>query len=214
MVFYSGNKFVIHDMNPQPPFEVPSETQIYPFPRLAASIFLTEIVPEHCLRELRSIEFVFPPYHHECWPQEGQAALEDWGRTIEWLSKRLTLPALTIRLCTAEPFDGAEPEYRTSITKGQGEEVLAAYARILFPLVQLGSEGLARFYARLTWLWKHAVEAHNGYRTYGWEWGEAKDRVLREDAERLVMGDRYDSLLDGDGEPPDSLWVRKWTRDC
>lgn len=214
VVFYSGNRFVMHDITSHPPFQVPLETRPYPFPRLAASIFLTEIVPERCLRELRSIEFVFPPYHAECWPREGQAALEDWARTIGWLSKRLTLPALTIRLCTAEPLDGYEPDYCTSMTKAHGEEVLAAYARIVAPLAQLGSDGLARFYARLTWPWNRTEEMFEACRTYGWEWVEAKDKIPKAHAEKLVMGDRYISLLDGDGEPPDSLWVRKWTRDC
>lgn len=210
VIFYSKNRFVIHDFISIPSFKVPEETQLYPFPRLAASIFLTEVVPEHCLRELRFIEFVFPPYHHDCWPQEGQAALEDWGRTIEWLSKRLTLPALTIRLCTAEVLDGDDREYRSFMTRGQGEEMLAAYARVLAPLVRLGSDGLARFYARLSWPWKTTEEnIQIGTR----EWAQAKDRVLKDHAEQLVMGDRYNSLLDGDCEPPDSLWVRRWTRD-
>lgn len=214
MIFYSCNRFVIHDMDAQPAYEVPSDTTAYPFPRLAASIFLTEIVPERCLRYLRSIEFVFPPYHHECWPQKGQSALEDWARTIGWLSKRLTLPALTIRLCTAEPFDGYEPEDRHSMTKEQGEKVLAAYTRILAPLVQLGSDGLARFYAHFTWPRKHEVSPHDGLRIHDWSRCESKERAMKERAERLVMGDRYHQLLDGDGEPPDSLWVRMWTRDC
>ncbi|KAL1851345.1 hypothetical protein Daus18300_012591 [Diaporthe australafricana] len=92
------------------------------------------------------------------------------------------------------------------MTKEQGEEILAAYARIHAPLVQLGSDGLARFYARLTWPWSHTYESHETCLTSGWEWVEAEDKVLKDQAERLVMGDRYDSLLDGDGEPPDSLW--------
>lgn len=123
------------------------------------------------------------------------------------------MPALTIRLCTAEPIlDGPECEYFENMTKGQGEEILAAYARILAPLVQLGSDGLAGFYARLTWPWKHTEEMHEASRTYGWEWVEAKDRIPKAHAEKLAMGDRYDSLLEGDGEPPDSRWVRRWTR--
>lgn len=215
IIFFSGNRFVIHDFNSIPSFKIPEETQLYPFPRFAASIFLTEVVPEHCLRELRSIEIVFPPYHHDCWPQEGQAALEDWGRTIEWLSKRLTLPALTIRLCTAEPLDGGNgTEYHRLMTRGQGEEILAAYERVLAPLVRLGSDGLARFYARLFWPLRCTEETREPWDAYGWEWIEAKDRMLKEQAEQLVMGDRYQSLLDGDREPPDSLWVRRYTRDC
>jgi hypothetical protein len=215
IIFYTGNRFVIHDMDSHPACEVPAEVQLYPFPRLAASIFLTEVVPEHCLRELRFIELVFPPYPPEVWPQEGQAALEDWARTIEWLSNRLTLPALTIRLCTVEPtLDGPELELFTKMTRGQGEEILAAYERILAPLVHLGSHGLARFYARLDWPWKYTDEMGEACMTYGWEWVAAKDRIPKAHAEKLIMGDRYDSLLEGEGEPPDSLWVRRWARDC
>lgn len=213
IIFYSGNRFVIHDMDAQPAYAVPSDATVYPFSRLAASIFLTKIVPEHCLKELRSIEFVFPPYHHECWPKKGQAAHEDWVRTIEWLRKRLTLSAVTIRVCMADPFDGDEPAYRLSMTKEQGEEVLSAYTRILAPLVHLGSDGLARFYAQFTWPQKHARDAHGDRRIFEEERCEAKERVIKERAERLIMGDRYHQLFDGDGEPPDSLWVRMWTRD-
>lgn len=215
VIFCSKNRFVIHDFHSIPSFKIPVETQLYPFPRLAASIFLTEVVPEHCLRELRSIEFVFPPYHHDCWPQEGQEALDDWGRTIEWLSKRLTLPALTIRLCTAQPFDGGDDaKYHRLMTREQGEEILAAHERILAPLVRLGSDGLARFYAHLFWPWFYTEETYERLYTYDWEFLKAKDRMLKEQAEQLVMGDRYQSLLDGDCEPPDSLWVRRFTRDC
>lgn len=214
IVFYSGNKFVIHDFNFDPPWELPFETQFYPSPPLAASIFLSEIVPEYCLSELRSVEFVFPPYHHEDWPQEGQAALEDWARTVEWASKRLSLPALTIRLAMSYPCEWDIPKHRRFMTREQGEEILAAYMRILAPLVPLGSDGLARFYACLIWPWKYTDETMDTCVIKGWEWVEAHEKVMKDRAERLVMGDRYHSLFDGDGEPPDSLWVRTFQRDA
>ncbi|KAK2611426.1 hypothetical protein N8I77_004765 [Diaporthe amygdali] len=87
------------------------------------------------------------------------------------------------------------------MTKGQGEEILAAYTRILAPLVPLGSDGLARFYACLMWPWKYTDETMDTCVIKGWEWVEAHERVMKDHAERLVMGDRYHSLFDGDGWP-------------
>lgn len=210
VVFYSGNRFVVHDDNHQRPYWAP--LGVYSSPRLAASVFFTEVVPERCLRELRFVELNFPPYSPESWPSE--TALNDWSHTMSWASKRLNLPGLTIRLIMVG-LDGWEvPESRLDMTKEQGDRIIATYARIMEPMACLGSDGLAKFYCSLTWPWAYTEDSEASTMEHGWGWVVAKEMVLEERYGRIVMGDRYDSLHSGTAKPIDSSWVRKYIRDC
>lgn len=99
--------------------------------RLAASVFLREKIPPRMLRELRELEFVFPPYRHTGWPGEGHPALIDWSETLYWAIDRMNLSGLTLRLVMADMLDlGGPPPGRGEIVSEQVEEVLSAYRRI------------------------------------------------------------------------------------
>lgn len=227
VVFYSGNRFVVHDYNHRRPYTAP--IGVYPSPRMAASMFFTDVVPERCLKELRFVELVFPPYGHEGWPNE--AALTDWSQTMSLASKRLNLPGLTIRLITAGLGGWDIPDDLAFMTEEQGNHILASYARIVAPIACLGSGGLAKFYSYFAWPWAYTRESQAMIIQYGygWDWVTAKSMVLGEHYGRLVMGDRYDSLqcsnvfarldwcdsmyCDTD-EPSNSSWMRKYIRDC
>lgn len=204
VVFYSGNRFVIHDYDHGRPFKAPRG--LYPSPRLAASIFFTDVVPEHCLRELRFVELVFPPYSHEGWPNE--AALNDWSHTMSLIRNKLNLPGLTLRLIMTGLYGYQAPENRLTVTEEQGNRIIAGYSSIMAPMACLGSDGLAKFHCRLMWPWACTLESEAMSLTHGHKWVTAQEMVLEDHHARLVMGDRYDSLQCGSGEPTDSSWVR------
>lgn len=207
VVFYSGNRFVVHDHDHRHPYAAPLE--VYSFPRLAASMFFTDVVPERCLRELRFVELDFPPYSHENWPDEE--ALNDWSHTMSWASERLNLPGLTIRLIMVGLDWWELEEDRSNMTKEQGDRIIDTYARIVEPIACLGSDGLAKFYCSLAWPWAYTEDSDASAMDHGREWVAAKERILEERYGRIVMGDRYDLLHSDGGKPTDSSWVRKYT---
>lgn len=216
-VFFSRNRFVIHDFDCKDPLHAPAGR--YTFLRLAASEFLNDAVPSDCLSQLRSLEFVFPPYDHDNWPQEGDVNLNKWRETLNRVKGSLNLPALTVRLVMANPSDWVIPASRRDVSQEEGEDILAGYNRILEPLVQLGGEGgLAEFHADFDWPWSRTNETLDAVLEHMWEWVEAKQRVLNEGAERLVLGDeRYARQIrfgSRTGGSVDSVWVRKFTRDA
>jgi hypothetical protein len=78
-VFFSGNRFIVHDSLALMPWDLPDvqyepldsaagTTRYYPYERLLASEFLRDIIPAHCLADLRFLELVFPPYVPHGWP--------------------------------------------------------------------------------------------------------------------------------------------------
>lgn len=233
VVFYSGNRFVVHDYRDDIPYETPeftalpprvvgedrSATAKYHSDRLAASVFLREVVPSEMLREIRDLELVFPPYGHTGWPEEGHLALADWAETLRWVRDKMNLRGLMLRLVmTDSPNGSVAPPGRASITAAQVEEMLSAYPRIISPLAALaqykaidenGGNGneLRKFYARiaLPWIWN--FPADEMIKEYGWPWFEnylgEKRRLLWEEAEGLVMGPGYQ-------EPCDESTGRQW----
>lgn len=200
--FFSGNRFVVHDYHSDPPFRHKALTSTadgeYISSRLGASIFFREVVPVNCLRYLRFLELVFPPYLGDVWPSEEHPALQDWATTVEWAQDKLNQPALTVRLIMADPGEH-ESSSRMSVSAGQREKALAGFKRILSRLSILGE--LGEFYAHIS----RPCVMHN-------EWLGRADTVkrqgmaLREEAERLVMGDRYNDLYDRRAEPLQSIW--------
>lgn len=210
VVFYSDNRFVVHDYNHQCSFTAP--LGVYSSPRLAASTFFTDVVPEYCLKELHFVELVFPSYSHEGWP--NVEALSDWSLAMSLASKRLNLPGLTLRLIMKGLDGWGVPEDRRNMTKEQGDCIIATYGHIVKPIACLGSDGLGKFYCSLTRSWAYTEESEAIMLEDGWAWIVAKERVLEEHYGQLVMGDRYSSLHSGSGEPTDSKWVRKYIRDC
>lgn len=202
-IFFSRNRFVIHDLHADPPYQfqkTPSEPDEpgYPFSTFAASIFLRDIVPTYCLGYLRFLELVLPPYMPENWPQEGDTALEDLTATLDWARDRLNVSRLTIRLVMAD-VNGYETWPRDFLIKGEGEAIIAGYMCIVSSLARLGP--MDKFYAQLVspWRWDKRTGRNEAL-------AAEKEKELKERAEKLLMGDRYESLPSGAAEPPPSIW--------
>lgn len=210
VVFFSGNRFVVHDYSSLRPWLLPSlhPEGGYPMARFAISVFLRDIVPARCWSRLRFVEMVFPAYPHGSWPQNGDPALEDWTACVGWLKDKIDLPALTLRLYMGG-MNVVDPESdRLALTKEDGQEILKAYARILRPLSELGGVGLASFYAHFEWPWKYASSQVPWRRVEGDTFRRVmtKETVLKQGAEQWVMGDRHDTLYVNGKEPPESMW--------
>lgn len=216
-VFFTGNRFVVHDYKSKTPYHTPG-MPLYPSDRLAISEFLREVIPANCLELLRSLEITFPPYSQQQWPQEGCPALCDWAETVRFIKEKMNLEGLTIRLTM---FDAPVREYsgaRRYMTVSDAREVLQAHARILRPMSGLGDEGLKRFYAHIAlpeqWTpWfrdKDSTVEHFAIRI------NKEERQLKERAEQLVMGFRYAKQPEDacywniSLEPFDSAWRRNF----
>ncbi|KAH6855372.1 hypothetical protein B0I37DRAFT_54943 [Chaetomium sp. MPI-CAGE-AT-0009] len=187
----------------------------YPAHRFAVSQFLREVVPADCLGYLRFLELVFPPYNHECWPHDGHPALQDWIDTLDWVRDKINTPGITLRLTMAgsRMWSPRYPDDREELTQVQGDAVLAGYDRILKPLARLGKHGLTRFYADFAWPWKwtnwvnERLLATNEYGADRyWLELEAKEKLLNERAERLILGDQHDRLRSNEDKPEENPW--------
>jgi hypothetical protein len=220
-VFFSNNRFIVHDYKPLPPWVLPLleqdegdrdgggpvPTYPYPYERFAVSDFLREVVPTPALAHLRFLELVFPPYRAVSWPTTQHHVMQDWRATVDWLRDKLSLPALTLRLIVADvPSDGPAPYYRPILAE-EGKAVMAAFMNLLQPLKRLAADrGLARFYGHFPYPWKCTEESRiRSLNDRYWIWDE--ELSLKRRVERYVMGDRYDSLYaDGKQEPEHSDW--------
>ncbi len=153
-IFYSENRFIVID-GPSTYPVVPRPPGDYPHKSFAASQFLQQVVPPHCLGHLRFLEVVFAPFVLLNGPLGGHPALVDWFETLNWAKGTLNLPALSLRLIVAR--DSGNHEYM-EMTRAQGKDVLAVYNSIVHSLRCLGptsessDDGLARFYAELACL--------------------------------------------------------------
>ncbi|KUI59734.1 hypothetical protein VP1G_06962 [Cytospora mali] len=85
--------------------------------------------------------------------------------------------------------------------------VISGYMRLLGPLVGLGD--LRRFYAQLVspWQWNEGGQGSTEAVT-------ALERILKERAERMLMGERYMRVKSGSEEPADSVWHHQYERDA
>ena len=216
-VFFSGNRFTIHDYTAFPPWELPlsgrhqeegpGPTDPYPYERLAISEFLRDVVPARSLADLRFLELAFPLYRPHSWPGTLHPAMRDWQVAVDWLQDKLNPQGLTIRLVVAEP-NGAPTWYYRTITVNEGQMIISAYIDLLLSLKQLAKCGLSRFYARLAYPMEQTEEVKS--------YSSDLDRValvwqgkddLKTDSEQLVMGPRYESLYaSGEEEPSLSDW--------
>ncbi|KAH8759341.1 hypothetical protein F5883DRAFT_681809, partial [Diaporthe sp. PMI_573] len=249
VVFFSGNRFVVHDFRVCLPWSTPydstleaqgdgeDETQTggtgvseYHSDRLAASIFLRKKVPHQMLRELRELELVFPPYMHAGWPGEGHRVLADWAETLHWARDKMNLRGLTLQLVMTDSLDGEEPPPgREEITSEQVEGILSGYRRITSPISVLaqtdvnamvgsgeGAAKLRSFYAQVAWPWSWNWGHDDKVLEYGWRWVKdyRRDRCqeLREQTERLVLGQRDNEVYVSNREPPwKSIWKDRFS---
>ncbi|KAK4243825.1 hypothetical protein C7999DRAFT_17870, partial [Corynascus novoguineensis] len=220
-IFFSGNRFIVYDYRSDPPWELPflgsnpdsgfepappAPRYSYPNERLAASQFLREIVPVHCLAYLRFLELVFPPYLPASWPQAKDPAMQDWWATVDWLQDKINAPGLTLRLVGADVSCWTSDSYSETITVAEGDAIMRAYGHLIRPLRKLADNGLARFYADLPYPWRFTEEPENRFARL--DWMKRRKRELKARAERYVMRGRYESLYaNNKAEPPTSLWL-------
>jgi hypothetical protein len=211
-VFFSGNRFTVHDHKLGPPWELPllgqgeSDDPVpsypYPYERFAASDFLRNVVPTCALTYLRFLDLIFPPYRPCSWPGKQHPSMQDWWATVDWLRGQVNLPALTLRLVVSELGD-APTQYYQTITNREGDALLETFLHLSQPLEALGKNGLARFYARFPYPWDCTEETQAQHRGYeGSKWVLREEEALKERVEQYVMGDRYRSLYaNGKKEP-------------
>lgn len=216
LVFFSGNRFIVHDFRSHAPWRLPflddavragedTPSYSYPFERLAISHFLREVAVSS-LAHLRFLEVVFPPYLPASWPQAEHSAMQDWWATVGWLRDKINAPGLTLRIVVAETSMSTPDCYRPMITFEEGKLIMRACEDLLHPLTQLVDCGLARFYSDLVYPWELADETEV-YGLASWDVVRDRRKKLNESAERRVMGDRYESLYaDNKEEPEPSLW--------
>lgn len=167
-IFFSNNSFRIHDWEgyraaaypvkhwlenrlhkyTQRP-SVRAPLTAYPFPELAASHFLTKVVPEESLGDLRSLILVFPAYVSDLWPGSGHSIMQEWATCIKWVRHKIKARTLTLRIIMEA--DSPKKTY-LDLTDEQGAHILAAYDNFIAPLVPLGQEdGLREFTADFAW---------------------------------------------------------------
>ncbi len=228
LTFFSGNRFIVHDYKAHPPWALPSLREFaeegpdrpegpegpegadascydYPADRFAASQFLREVVPTHCLPHLRFLELVFPPYLAQTWPRRDHPVMQDWRTTIDWLLDKINAPALTLRLCGAEVSYMSPPVYHKVIPMADGFRIAEAHSDLARPLKALGEIGLARFFFHFPCPWEFTMAPDR--RDQNMPRIEAKKREFKAAYERRVMGERFDTLYEnGREEPKLSLW--------
>jgi hypothetical protein len=157
-VFFSYNRFIVHDFHAWHPWNLlavqrepstpdtastsTSSRKYYPFDRLAASEFLRDIVPVHCLAYLRFLELVFPPYVPHGWPDRQHPAVLDWVDTVDWVRGRINAPALTLAVVMADFWAGPIIG-RIAMTEDLAGNIIRGYRRITDPLTPLvrGDDG-------------------------------------------------------------------------
>ncbi|KAL2024964.1 hypothetical protein VTK56DRAFT_3663 [Thermocarpiscus australiensis] len=171
LVFFSRNRFIVHDVQAWPGWtldytvqkprdpETASIKESYPYERLATSHFLREFVPANCLAYLRFLELVFPPYWPYSWPVDDHPAIVDWRDTVNWLRGKIDAPALTIRVVFADFLQNPAGS-RSGTTKDEGKQIVRGYMHVIRALEPLlKHDGLAALYvqAAFPWAWARDV---------------------------------------------------------
>jgi hypothetical protein len=216
-VFFSVNRFIVHDFHAMMPWNLPdmqfepfpdtvSTVRYYPYERLVASEFLRDIIPVHCLADLRFLELVFPPYVPHGWPCSERATILDWRDTVDWIRGKVNAPALTISLAMVD-FRGAS-HGRKDLTRDQGTQIIKGYSTILESLRPLVREdGLAGIYVQAAYPWRWTQGTiRNMQRYYNWL-AEAEQHV-KENAEEFVRGKDLSLDSRSKADPRKSGWQR------
>ncbi|KAK4097660.1 hypothetical protein N658DRAFT_569172 [Parathielavia hyrcaniae] len=163
-VFFSRNRFIVHDFRALMPWDLPNvhTTRYYPYERLFASEFLRDIIPVHCLADLRFLELVFPPYVPHGWPNSERAAISDWCDTVDWIRDKINAPALTLSLAMVDFHRHDVPNLRRDLTRDHGNQIIKGYSsilRCLRPLARDSDDGLAGIYIQPAYHFRWAPDA-------------------------------------------------------
>jgi hypothetical protein len=215
-VFFSGNRFIVHDFHALMPCDLPDvqDEPYYPHERLLASEFLKDIIPVYCLADLRFLELVFPPYEPDGWPDRKRATISDWWDTVDWVRDKINAPALTLSIVMAD-LHGDNHNLRQRLTKDEGHQIVKGYSsilRCLGPLARDGGLGGFHIQPAYPWRWNPgAIRNMKGRHEWPLEWHNdwvAKAaRRFKEHAEKYVFGGEHmDSR--NKAEPRKSSWQR------
>ena len=221
-VFFSGNRFVVHDFHALFPWDLPHEQfepsipgRYYPYDRLFASDFLRDIIPVHCLGDLRFLELVFPPYEPHGWPGSERATMLDWRDTVDWIRGKVNAPALTLSLVMADFHSESGSEVRKSLTKDQGNQIIkGGYSPILEVLRPLAREdGLSGIYVQVAYPWRWTQARASKLKLHfdhGRGWVAGAEQHLKKHAEEFVRGKDSEGLgpRRTKAEPTKSIWQR------
>ncbi len=152
-VFFSGNRFVVYDFDALMPWYLP-DVEHYPYDRLFAAEFLRDMIPAHCLADLRFLELVFPPYGPDDWPGSESAAVLDWSRTVGWIRGKVNAPALTVSVVMAD-YRYSPGDVREALTKEQGMQIINGYSAVLYFLRPLArDDGLGGIHIQVAYPWR------------------------------------------------------------
>ena len=180
-VFFSGNRFVVHDFDALMPWDLPYDVESYPYDRLFAPMFLRDIIPAHCLADLRFLELVFPPYDPRGWP--GRAVIQDWSDTVDWIRGKVDAAALTISVVMAD-FHYVPDDVHAELTKDQGLQIIKGYSNVLYFLGPLArDDGLGGFHVQVAYPWRWTPENRQRHSL----WLAEEEQRLKEYAERFVL---------------------------
>ena len=222
-VFFSENRFVVHDFHATPcsalpPIQYEPETpdataagKSYPYDRFNASHFLRNIVPAHCLADLRFLELVFPPYVPQGWPPGEHPAMLDWRATVAWLHGRVNARVFTVRFVFPDFLYGHPDELATrrELSWEQGMSIVQGYKRIIYPFQPLlRNDSLAALYVQAAYPWRwtrHAIRWMQQPRQD--HWLAEKERDLKEHCENLP-GCEEIVVSRNRAEPRKSVWQR------
>lgn len=236
-VFFSNNRFVIHDFydlppeslhqttpnkhlhNPRKPFDPvpttnpPTNNRSYPHTRYAASEFLRAIIPPPCLRHLRFLEILFPPYVPNDWPLDRRALQRDWRDTVAWARSQLTLSALAVRVVMSYPL--VHPDLaQDGLTSEEGEGILRGYWRAARPwremmVVDGEGAGLAGFWVQAAWPFRGTQNSvyRAGPVDFDDEMAE-REVALKAQFERAPGWDGGGEVYNTRPEPMQAVWQR------
>ncbi|KAK3381235.1 hypothetical protein B0H63DRAFT_560949 [Podospora didyma] len=205
-VFFSGNRFIVHDFHADPSWDMQSDSRLEPLVRggggspgtteqyyyyqyegFAASEFLQDVVLTHCLADLCFLELIFLLYGYYAWPHNNHAPVLDWRATVgTWLQGKIDAPALTIRLVMVDDDDDDGRE----LTGEQVQDIMKGRACIVGPRDETpGAEG------------------------HGPEWLENAEQHLKKYNERCIWVDHPRPNPGHRAEPPKSVWQRIYEAD-
>ncbi len=199
-VFFSGNRFVVYDVDALMPWDLPDYIDHYPYERLCAAQFLRDVIPPHCLADLRFLELVFPPYDPRGWP--GRAALLDWSDAVDWIRGRVDAPALSVGVVMADFYEFVD-DGRKEVTDEQGRRIIGGYLAVLQFLGPMAREdGLGGFGVQVAYPWQWTP----GNRRRGSWWVAEEEERPREYVEGVVLQGRGPR---GGGGLGKGVW-RRW----
>ncbi|KAK4140469.1 uncharacterized protein C8A04DRAFT_39847 [Dichotomopilus funicola] len=180
----------------------------YPYRRLAASQFLRDVVPVHCLIYLRFVELVFPPYLASTWPQDQHPAIQDWRATIDWLRDRINGAALTIRLVTVKRGVFSPDVYHKVISRSDADHIHDAQMTLVRSLKPLATSGVSRVYIRLSFPWDMTPNlfGRNNHYLQIMQWAKKRNA----EAEQSVLRVKFQELYSKSKEPTESYWWHRY----